>query len=138
MKKTLGILLLSVLAAGCAGDKSMSEKSVTRMREGYGVIVATFKYPGKTEFPRSQIFQDAKFACDALAKLSYEPFIVYDGGNVARVGVRASTFALATAYKKDFEKKGKIYLGNGVELPIVEAEISNIAELKIRASDKIP
>lgn len=139
MRKTLAITFAAVLLAGCARDRAVNARSVTRAREGYGVIMATFKYvPGKSGFPQSQIIKDSEFTCDALAGLGYDPFIVYSGGNIARVGVRASSHALAAAYKKDFEKKGKLNLGNGVELPIVEAEIANIAELKIQASDKIP
>jgi len=109
------------------------------MQPGYGVVVATFRYvPGASKFPQSTVLEEAKIACEALASLKYQSFIAYDGGNVARVGIRAPSHALAQIYKKEFDARGAIDLGGGQVLQLSNVEIINIAELKVRAVERIP
>ena len=138
MTRVLLTVVTLLALAGCATNKYY-EKNVTNMQPGYGVMVATFKYaPGVSAFPQSAVLKDAKFTCDALTALRYQSFVVYNGGDTARVGIRASSHALALAYKKDFDSRGKIYLGGDVTLPVAGAEIVNITELRLDAAEKIP
>ncbi len=137
--KTLVFCIAAVLAAGCAGEDPYQARNVTTMQPGYGVVLATFKYvPGESKFAPSQVASDARYAADRLALLGYQSFFVYDGSYAAKVGVRASSMSLAQALKKDFERRGSIKLGDGNSIPVANVEITNIAELKLKASDMKP
>jgi len=132
-------VILAILAAGCATTKGYSEKSVTAMPPGYGVMIATFQFvPGKSAFSQSQIVKDAKYAVDRLAARKYDAFIVYSGGNTARVGIHEPTHAAAEALKRQLETKGSISLGDGRTIVVRDAEIVNIAELSLHALSVIP
>jgi hypothetical protein len=132
-------IILAILAGGCTPTKGYSDKSVTAMRPGYGVMVATFQYvPGKSAFSQSQIVKDAEYTVDRLAALRYDAFIVYTGGNTTRVGIHEPTHAAAEGLKRQLEAKGAIALGDGRTIVVRDAEIVNIAELKLRALSTIP
>jgi hypothetical protein len=131
--------IVILVAAGCASDKTYSDKSVTKMQPGFGAIVATFKYiPGESAFPPAQILTDAKYLTGRLSAIGREPFIVYTGGNTALVGIRASSHRLAEALKAELESKKSLALGDGNTLPITTVEIKNISELQLYAQDRIP
>jgi len=135
------ILLAALVfaAAGCAHDKAYEKESVTAMQPGFGVMVATFRYvPGESKFDRQQILTDAKYAAGRLRAQGYESFVVYAGGDTARVGIRASSHHLAEALQKEFKSKGRISLGDGNTIPVADIEVKNIAELKLGAQDTIP
>jgi len=132
-------VILALLAAGCATTKGYSEKSVAVMPPGYGVMIATFQFvPGRSSFSQSQIVKDAGYTVDRLVALKYDAFIVYSGGNTTRVGIHEPTHAAAEALKRQLETKGSIALGDGRTIVIRDAEIVNIAELKLHALGAIP
>jgi hypothetical protein len=139
MRRAVAALALAAFVSGCASHGSYSDKSVTRMKPGFGVMVATFTYvPGESTFPESQVLKDAKYTVGRLEANGYEPFIVYSGSHAAQVGIRASSHRLALALKTELDAKKSLSLGDGNSIPIVDAPIKNISELQLHALDRIP
>lgn len=138
MKAAVIIVLSAVLAAGCHTPEPYRPESVTAMKPGFGVMIANFKYvPGTSEFPQSQVIEDAKYTAERLAAVGYQPFIVYTGGNEASLGVRASSHLLAEALAREINRVQKIDLGDGNIISVPSTRIVNLAELKVGALSEL-
>lgn len=126
-------ILVSVICCaffGCETNKTVGPLSVKQVPPGYGVMVASFKYvPSESKYPQGQVIYDAKYCASRLAAVGYESFIVYKGGNWARVGVRAPSHSIAEARKRQIDHDGFIDLKDGNKLKVPYSEIVNLAEL---------
>jgi hypothetical protein len=99
---------------------------------GYAVMVASFQHvPGKSAFSGSQIYDDSWYVASQLSALGYQAFTMDDGASRVRVGVRATSWAMALALKREIDTRRCIDLPDGNKLPVPETTLVNIAELKI-------
>lgn len=131
-------LVIAFVVAGCATEEPIEPKTVKQMPPGYGVMVTNFKYvPGQSKFSKDQILYDAKYCAGRLSAIGYQAFIVYSGGNVARVGIRASSSHIAESLKKQIDRTGVIDLKDGRKLKVYKTEIVNLAELQLGTVEEI-
>ena len=138
MRFTLFVAAVGMLLAGCAGPESVRPQTAKQMPPGYGVMLTTFKYvPGQSKFPKDQILYDAKYTAGRLSAIGYQAFIVYSGGNTARVGIRATSHQIAVSLQKQFERAGSIDLKDGRKLKIYKTEVKNLAELQVGTVEDI-
>jgi hypothetical protein len=119
------------VSLGCENSKVQGPPSVKQVPPGYGVMVASFKYvPNESKYPQGQVIYDAKYAASRLSAVGFEAFVVYKGGNWARVGVRAPSHSIAESLKRRIDHDGAIDLKDGNKLKVPYSEIVNLAELQ--------
>ncbi|MHC4715181.1 MAG: non-canonical purine NTP pyrophosphatase, partial [Planctomycetota bacterium] len=124
MRRFAVLLALVILAAGCASSGSGRIGRVRRLEElnpGYAVMVARFQYvPGRSGFSEAQVFEDAWYIAYQLSVLGYQSFVMEDGENGVRVGVRATSWSLARALQREIDARRCIDLPDGNRLPVPE------------------
>jgi len=132
MRGLAHLFLVAALAGGCVRYERVARvREVEDLPPGYAVMLADFEYvPGRSEFDRSQVSEDAYYVAGRLCVVGYQSFVAYDGENRVRVGARAATRALARALFREIEQTGSIDLGDGNRLPVPHPEIVNLARLK--------
>jgi hypothetical protein len=138
MRFTAFVLIAGLFLAGCTNPNAVKPQTAKQMPPGYGIMVTSFKYvPGQSKFPKDQIIYDAKYTASRLSAVGYQAFIVYSGGNTCRVGVRASSHALAVSMQKQIDRAGYIDLKDGRRLQVFKSEIKNLAELQVGTVEDI-
>lgn len=131
------MLIAAVFAAlnGCASNDVAHVprvRDVKQMPPGFAVMVATFEYvPGRSAYHRGQVADDARHVTGRLWVVGYQSFLMVDGDDRIRVGVRASSHAMALALERQIKSRGRIDLGDGNTLRVPVTSIVNLAELKI-------
>ena len=132
-------LIVGLLLAGCTGPRRVKPQTAKQMPPGYGVMVTSFKYvPGQSKFPKDQIIYDAKYTASRLSAVGYQAFIVYSGGNTCRVGVRASSHALAVVAPEADRPRGLHRPQGRAQAPqVYKSEIKNLAELQVGTVEDI-
>jgi len=135
MRSLAGVLLAAVVAGGCVRHERIARVHDARdLPPGFAVMVAAFEYvPGQSSFDISHVADDAYYVAGRLSVVGYQSFVAHESDNRIRVGVRASTHALARALQREIECTGVIDLKDGNVLPVREPKIINMAELRLVA-----
>ena len=135
MKRIIELPVVMLLLAGCASRGGERVGRVWRLEEldpGYAVMVAKFEhFPGRSSFSATQGYDDAWYVTSQLSALGYQAFIMEESSSRVRVGVRATSWALARVLKREIDSRRCIDLPDGNKLPVPETTLVNIAELKI-------
>ncbi len=129
------VAVVFAVFCGCASNGAVPVPRVRDVKEmppGFAVMVATFEYvPGRSAYHRGQVADDARHVAGRLSVIGYQSFMVADGDDRIRVGVRASSHSLARSLQRQIKSRGRIDLGDGNTLRVPVSSIVNLAELKI-------
>ncbi len=135
MKRITVLPVVMLLLAGCVSTGGERVGRVWKLEEldpGYALMLATFEHvPGKSAFSATQVYDDAWYVTSQLSALGYQAFMMDEGPNRVRVGVRATSWALALALQREIDARRCIDLPDGNKLPVPETTLVNIAELRI-------
>ncbi len=136
MRKIVRLVAAALIAVGCAHHERIARvHDVADLPPGFAVVVATFEtVPDQSAFGEAQVIEDAYYVAGRLSVMGYQSFVVHDSQRRVRVGVRASTHALARSLEREIEAAGVIDLGDGNILPVPEPELINMAELQLRTA----